>query len=127
MKASKIIGLILIIFILIAAGSIFYLTRGLNKVNSIVINDIDIQKVEDGIYTGIFDIGRWSNELTVTVKNSKIDEIDINKTVTIEKEEITSEIINQVIENQSLKVDIVSGATVTSKAYLKSIEDALTK
>jgi uncharacterized protein with FMN-binding domain len=33
----------------------------------------------------------------------------------------------RVIEAQSLQVDTVSGATLTSKAYLKSVEDALIK
>jgi len=49
------------------------------------------------------------------------------KTVTIDDPEMTSTIINNVIKNQSTTVDTVSGATVTSKAYLKSIENALTQ
>ncbi|WP_423055650.1 FMN-binding protein [Acetobacterium carbinolicum] len=40
---------------------------------------------------------------------------------------MTSTIINQVIKIQNTTVDTVSGATVTSKAYLKSIENALTQ
>ena len=34
-------------------------------------------------------------------------------------------IILKVKEKQSLDVDVVSGSTVTSKAYLKAMEDAL--
>lgn len=127
MKAIKIIVIILSLFILVAVGAIFYLTRGLDKVGSTVINDIDMQNVEDGIYVGKFDMGRWANELTVTVNNGRVEEIDINKTVVFEREEVTKKIIDCVIENQNLKIDVVSGATVTSKAYLKSIENALTK
>jgi len=34
-------------------------------------------------------------------------------------------IIDKIIETQSLNVDIVSGATVSSKAILKAVEEAL--
>jgi uncharacterized protein with FMN-binding domain len=36
------------------------------------------------------------------------------------------EITSRIIEHQSLSVDVVSGATATSKAILKSVEKALT-
>lgn len=41
--------------------------------------------------------------------------------------EVNESIISRVVENQSLKVDVVTGATVTSKALLKAIENALEK
>lgn len=41
--------------------------------------------------------------------------------------EIAENIINKVIESQSIDIDVVSGTTVTSKAYLKAIENALKK
>jgi len=47
------------------------------------------------------------------------------KTVGFEIPETTNTIINNVMEKQNTTVDTVSGATVTSKAYLKSIENAL--
>ena len=40
-------------------------------------------------------------------------------------DEITTELFDRVIQNQSLDVDIETGATVTSHAYLKAIENAL--
>ena len=39
--------------------------------------------------------------------------------------DVEDELINNVIKNQSLDVDVVSGATVSSKAILKAIENAL--
>jgi uncharacterized protein with FMN-binding domain len=38
-----------------------------------------------------------------------------------------NEIVNLVIEAQDTQVDTVSGATVTSKAYLSAIEDAFNR
>lgn len=41
--------------------------------------------------------------------------------------EVNESIISRVVENQSLKVDVVTGATITSKALLRAIENALEK
>jgi uncharacterized protein with FMN-binding domain len=86
-----------------------------------------VSSTVDGTYTGKYDGGRWSNELSVTVKDHKITKIDVVKDVTFPKPEWTDQLFKEVIEKQSVDVDVVSGATVTSKAYLKSIENALAK
>jgi uncharacterized protein with FMN-binding domain len=39
--------------------------------------------------------------------------------------EVTGPLFDRVIEVQSLKVDTISGATITSKSFLKSVENAL--
>ena len=49
------------------------------------------------------------------------------KDVTFPKPEWTKELFDKIIQKQNTEVDIVSGATVTSKAYMKSIENALKK
>jgi uncharacterized protein with FMN-binding domain len=36
-----------------------------------------------------------------------------------------AKLFDRVIEAQSLQVDAISGATLTSKAYLKAVENAL--
>lgn len=38
---------------------------------------------------------------------------------------LSDELFSDVIKSQNTTVDTISGATVTSKAYLKSIENAL--
>jgi len=40
------------------------------------------------------------------------------------KPEFTAELYNRVINAQSLQVDTISGATITSKAYLKAVADS---
>jgi uncharacterized protein with FMN-binding domain len=39
---------------------------------------------------------------------------------------VTRRTLEAIIETQSLEVDAVSGATITAKAYLKAVENALT-
>jgi uncharacterized protein with FMN-binding domain len=115
----------ILISILVFAGGIFYLTRGLYEGTNIKVNGINISNLNDGVYNGKYNDGRWSNQLNVTVKNHKITEIKIENDVTFVKPSVSDELFNKVIKAQNTTVDAVSEATVTSKAYLKSIENAL--
>ncbi len=121
----KIITTILIVFILVVVSGIFYLSRGLNDGISVNVNGINISDLDDGIFSGEYRAGRWTNKLNVTVKGQKITEINIEDDVTFVKPDVSDELFNKVIEAQDTKVDAISQATVTSKAYLKSIENAL--
>ncbi len=126
MKAIlKIIILIIFVLILVFTIGMFYISRGLNEGSDIKVNGINISDLNDGIYGGKYNAGRWSNKLNVTVKDHKIIEINIEDDVTFVKPGVSDELFNKVIEAQDTKIDVVSQATVTSKAYLKSIENAL--
>lgn len=121
----KIILSVLMVFILITAGGIFFLTRGLASGSKLVINDVKLSAVKDGIYNGKYKDGRWTNEVNLTVKDHKITNINLVKDVLFSKPEVTKELFNNVVTEQNINVDAISGSTITSKAYLKSIEDAL--
>jgi len=125
-KFFKILISIIVLIVIILAGGIFYLSHGLELGRSIEINGLNISNITDGIYNGKYKSGRWSNELNVTVKDKKITDIEIVDDVAFAMPSVRNELFNRVIEEQNTKVDAVSGATVTSKAYLKSIENAFT-
>ena len=126
-KALIIILSILGVLVLVGAGGIFYITNGLEAGENMTINPVNLAEVNDGTYIGTYAGGRWSNEVEVTVANHQISNIDVVKTISLESPEMTSTIISSVIEKQNTTVDTVSGATVSSKAYLKSIENALSR
>lgn len=126
-KAMIVILSILGVLVVVGAGGVFYITNGLEAGENLAINPVDLTAIEDGTYAGVYQAGRWSNEVAVSVADHQIANIAVVKAVTIDDPEMTSTIINNVIKNQSTTVDTVSGATVTSKAYLKSIENALTQ
>ena len=126
-KFIKIVLSIILVFVLIGVGGIFYITRGLESGKSLVIKDVNPFSISDGTYSGKYSSGRWTNELNVTVKQGKITKIDVVKDVKFSKPEVTKELFDRIVKKQNTEVDIVSGATVTSKAYLKSIENALKK
>ena len=126
-KFIKIILGVIFLLVLIIGGAGFYMTRGLNSGQNMIIKTIDASQFKDGVYKGNYNGGRWSNKVNVTLKDKKITQISVVKSVVFEQSEVTRELINKVIKKQDTDVDVIVGATVTSKAYLKSIENALSK
>ncbi len=121
----KIVLSVFILFILISGSGIFFLTRGLKAGEALEINPVDLSVLNDGVYNGVYEGGRWTNEVEVMVKGHRIESVKIVKDVLFPKPEVTEELVGRVLEEQSPKIDAISGSTVTCKAYLKSIENAL--
>ena len=126
-KYLKIVLIFFLCLIVLSAGFLFYLSRGLGDGIDLSINEIDLQNLEDGIYRGRYDGGRWSNELEIEIKNNQIVDVYIVEDLSFVLPEVRDDLFLQVMDQQSLDVDIISGSTVTSKAYLKAIENALAK
>jgi uncharacterized protein with FMN-binding domain len=91
---------------------------------AIVINNPELNLVADGIYRGEAKVGPVRVTLDVTLQRGVIQNINLIQHFNGlgKKAEV---IIPRVIEAQSLEVDVVSGATASSKAILKAIETAL--
>lgn len=124
-KIFKFTLISVVVIIFITAVVSVMMTRGLNDIKTMVISEVNLNNIQDGTYIGNFDGGRWSNQVEVIIKGQKITDIKIVKDIKFPMEVIAEKIFDQVIEQQSTAVDVISGATVTSKAYLKSLENAL--
>lgn len=127
LSRSRIIRIILIalgLVVLGTAGSLFYFSRGLQEGAALEIGEIYPAEQEDGRYTGSYDFRRWSNELEVVVENGEIIEIRLLDDMMVVDGELADKIFSRVIARQSLEIDLVGGATVSSKAYLKALENA---
>lgn len=124
-RLFKALVIFFLLLVLLGAGGFFYLSRGLEAGEKVIINGIDVSTLPDGDYEGEFEHGRWTNKVRVTVKEQKITAIELIDDVMIAQPGLADEIIAKVLQTQNTKVDAVSGATVTSKAYLKAIENAV--
>ena len=88
------------------------------------IENVDMSSAEDGVYNGSYSAFPVSAEVRVTIKDHKIEKIELIKHNNGQGEE--AEIIpDMVTEAQTLDVDSVSGATYSSKVILKAIQNAL--
>ncbi|WP_455537932.1 FMN-binding protein [Terrisporobacter sp.] len=119
----KKLKILLFILIIIIGGGLFALTRGLKEGKSLLINNVDISKLSDGTYMGKYSKYRWNSEVEVAVKNHKITKIKLLSDPLTP--DVSCELSKKIIDKQKNDVDVVSGATVSSNAYLKSIENAL--
>jgi len=100
------------------------------EIRGLPLDKVDFSRLEDGTYTGGFEGGmyKWrENEIRVTVEAGRVVKIEILKHKENQKKEFTDKLFNQVISTQSLQVDTVTGATLTSRAYLLGLENALEK
>ncbi|MHC1720920.1 MAG: FMN-binding protein [Clostridiaceae bacterium] len=126
-KILKFLAVLVILAVVIIAGAMVFLTQGLKEGANVEISGLNLADVADGTYTGKYEGGRWSNELKVLVEDNKIKDIEIAKDVMVPQEGLSGKVFAEVVERQDTDIDVVSGATVTTKAYLKSIENALSK
>ena len=124
-KILKKITIFISFLFIVAIGLTFYLSRGTDSYESIHITDVNMNALSDGIYTGHYSEGRWKNTVEVTINNGQIKAIRPIQRVVFEKKEVSNIVFERVIKEQKISVDTISGATITSKAYLKSIENAL--
>jgi len=97
------------------------------EVRKMPINEIDLLKVSDGNYIGGFSYGNFTYEVEVLVREHQIENIKILKNRDSKHAKKGEGVVDKVMKNQSLGVDVVTGATTTTKALLKAIENALTK
>lgn len=129
MSKKKIVLIILGIVIVLVGlmGFNVYRTtqKTSNEVAKLEISNIDLSKVQEGVYEGKYYYDQLLGAIVkVTVKNNEITNIDFveHKYGLGKKAEA---ITDNVIKEQSLDVDTISGATSSSTVILKAIENAL--
>lgn len=125
MKKILIVLIIIISLSFLAGlgGFLYMKSRPLPVIN---IGAVDVNKVGDGSYTGEYTSGPVTAVVKVNVSGHKITslKIETHECGTGKKAE---SITKDIVKKQSLEVDVVSGATLSSKVILKAVEAALEK
>jgi uncharacterized protein with FMN-binding domain len=123
-RIVKILTITLLIFVVIIAGGFLYIKN--MELPEISIGEVQLGNIANGAYIGDYSAGLVSATVTVTVKDKKIQGITINKHENgLGKK--AERIVNEIVEKQSLNVDNVSGATLSSGVIRKAVEQALVK
>ena len=120
-----ILGLLVVAFVIfqIAMGRI---EQNLSSLEALPLADIELEQLQDGIYTGSYAAFPVEAEVQVELENHKI--ISVTLLEHRHGQGANAEILTDiVVQAQSLDVDLVAGATYSSKVILKAIEDALLK
>ncbi len=120
-----------IVAVLAVGGGIgwSYIAREHKQTMSLPLNAVDFSHLQDGVYTGEYEGGmyKWrANTVEVTVAGGKVTEIKLlDSKFEYEKMDELDALCGRVITNQTLQVDAISGATLTSKGFLQAVENAL--
>jgi uncharacterized protein with FMN-binding domain len=130
---KKMIGWIITVCIVGAlgiAGAVGWskLDKEHKEAASLPLNRVDFARLKDGTYTGRYEGGmyKWrENETEVTVSGGKVTDIKLIKGVEKRKGDSMELLYDRVIKEQTLQVDTISCATLTSKAFLQGVENAL--
>ena len=87
----------------------------------------DMNGKADGVYRGNYDLSGSPVKVTldVTVRDKSITAIEIVKHISSPFGKKAEKITEKIIEEQNLNIDVISGATGSSKAILKAVENAL--
>lgn len=124
----KIVGITAAIIVI--AGIIiliFYLNNVQNyrdKVASLTFDNIDLSEISDGTYVGECNVDFIYAKVEVSVKDGFITDINLLEHKN-DRGKPAETIINDIMKEQSLDVDTVSGATNSSKVIIKAVENAL--
>ena len=124
-KAVLIVISVLLVIGLFAGGLYLKSIRDYKaKVNALTFDEIDLTKVEDGVYEGRCDTGVVRARVQVTVRDHRLESIEL-----LEHENgrgtPAEAILAQMVQDQTTAVDAVSGATCSSKVIRKAVENAL--
>ena len=117
---KRIVIVLLVILVILALAFIFLMPRHQQ------VGALDLSFVPDGAYLGAASNGIIAAEVKVSVVQHHITEIDLISHRTGMGQEAEA-ILPRVVEQQSLQVDAISGATLSSSTILKAIENALTQ
>jgi uncharacterized protein with FMN-binding domain len=123
------IVMVILVLLAVAAGIGWtFLSKEHEEAKNLPLNAVNFNRLTDGTYTGEYAGGmyKWrANTAKVTVTGGKVTRIESLQSLEAQKPEFTQMLYDRVIAAQSLQVDTISGATLTSKAYLQSVENAL--
>lgn len=127
-KRTKIL---LIIFVIIASLTAFgiYMINKINQEMEVLtvseIPEINLVQIDDGTYSGSFKSLLIKVQVEVTIQNHVITDIIILEHQNGQGDD-ADVIIDDVLLEQSINIDFISGATYSSKAILLAIGDDLT-
>jgi len=124
---KKVMKVVLYVFLgfvaLFIAAGLFGL-KGVKEARELEIGSVDLSQVDDGVYTGEYENGRFSCNVEVTVKDHAITDIKLLEYGNEGQEAVVDEILDTVVASQKVDIDTVSGATATTNSVLKAVENA---
>lgn len=129
MFKKVLLGLVVVVLIIAIGGGFMMFNLGKQTdavVKTLTIQNVDLASVADGTYVGEFDAKLVYAKVRTTIKNHRITGIEILEHRN-GRGKAGEKVTTEILAKQSLNVDAVSGATVSSKVIAKAVEVSLKK
>ena len=115
-----------IVFILVWVSAIGPSFGGDDK-TPLLTGPVHNGKLTDGVYEGTHKAGPNKALVRVTIEEGRLVDIEIIKHRAWKGKKAESIIPRKIIENQSTKVDVVTGATNSSRVIMNAVQRAIEK
>lgn len=89
------------------------------------IKDVDLRSLADGDYVGAFSYGGFEYRVKTVVKERRIVDVVVLQNRDTDYAKEAEGVLPEMVKRQTPNVDAISGATTTSKALMKAVENAL--
>lgn len=122
---QKTIIMIVLPLIIVGIGFAAANAISLNKIRHMPIGNVNLARINDGIYNGQAKAGNYIYKVEVEVKDHKIIHIKGIQNRKSTYVTYAEGIFSKIIKEQKINVDAVTGATTTSKAFMKAVENSL--
>ena len=132
-----IITVVIVVILGVAAlAGILADAPGRREIEELTFSDVKFKNLHDGTYIGEYKGTKAhtrDTKVEIIVSGGEIKDIKIlkgalgkdGKPVEIKGGLSIDNLFDRAVQSQTLKVDVISGATITSKAHLKAFENAL--
>lgn len=125
---KKIVMILIMLFLLLASifGTAYIDRVGEYKraVKETTIEEVNISDIPDGVYIGEYDVNFIYAKVEVDVSGGKIIDVRILEHRQ-ERGKAAEAVANEIVDEQRIDVDTVSGATNSSIVIRKAVEVAL--
>ena len=126
MKKGIVVAGVILVLVIVLRPFVLDFVELLNfnrEIEAIEIQNVRFVEIEDGVYEGSHQVGSISASVRISFTDGEMELLDIEHEH--ERGYNAEEIVERVIEERSLRVDAVTGATDSSRVILKAIENAI--
>lgn len=122
----------LLILLITAATVLYTLSAGLachdgRGETAQPVADVPIKDVPDGAHEGAFQKGNFTYRVRTHVKDHRIVKVEVLANRDSDYARQAEKVLARVVTEQKCDVDATTGATATSQALLKAVENSLDK
>lgn len=114
-----------ILFIFAILSLVGCTSKEMAKVRQLDIQNVNLTNIPDGNYIGSFSYSGFEYTVKTNVKTHQITDIEVLQNRDTEHARRAEGVLNEIINSQTPNVDAISGATTTSKALMKAVENSL--